>query len=189
MELMEEQKNHSILIVDDEAIIRGMLEIELEERRSEIAQTQEIETLLAAQLTEVARRKAEAEREAAQARIRMEQEIQATSIQRELQIREAEIAQLRSVLTLLGGRVVHGEGDFAPLAPALPPVMPDWSPVATFGGYHQAPTTKAKLADACGCTSGCAVHGHDHAAALDADVPVADARSFWGVFGCSCWAV
>ena len=104
-------------------------------------------------------------------------------------VAEGEIAQLRSVLTLLGGRVVHGEGDFAPLAPALPPVMPDWSPVATFGGYHQAPTTKAKLADACGCTSGCAVHGHDHAAALDADVPVADARSFWGVFGCGCWAI
>lgn len=73
------------------------LEIELEERRAEIAQTQEIEMLLATQLTEVARRKAEAEREAAQARIRMEQEIQSASIQRELAIREAEIAQLRAL--------------------------------------------------------------------------------------------
>jgi uncharacterized membrane protein YqiK len=73
------------------------LQIELEERRAEIAQTQEIETLLAAQLTDVARKKADAEREAAQARIRMEQEIQSTSIQRELQIREAEIAQLRAL--------------------------------------------------------------------------------------------
>ncbi|MFN4096650.1 MAG: amidohydrolase [Sphingomonas sp.] len=99
-------------------------------------------------------------------------------------VAESEIAQLRAVLTLLGGRVVHGEGDFAPLAPELPRAMPDWSPVATFGGYP-----KAKLADACGCASGCAVHGHDHAAALGADVPVADARSFWGVFGCGCWAV
>jgi len=99
-------------------------------------------------------------------------------------VAESEIAQLRAVLTLLGGRVVHGEGDFAPLAPELPRVLPDWSPVATFGGYP-----RAKLADACGCASGCAVHGHDHAAALGADVPVADARSFWGVFGCGCWAV
>lgn len=99
-------------------------------------------------------------------------------------VAESEIAQLRSVLTLLGGRVVHGEGDFASLAPELPRAMPDWSPVATFGGYP-----KAKLADACGCASGCAVHGHDHAAALGADLPVADARSFWGVFGCGCWAV
>ncbi len=99
-------------------------------------------------------------------------------------VAESEIAQLRAVLTLLGGRVVHGEGDFAPLAPELPRAMPDWSPVATFGGYP-----KAKLADACGCASGCAVHGHDHAAALGAELPVADARSFWGVLGCGCWAV
>lgn len=76
---------------------RRKLEIELEQRRAEIAQTQEIEMLLATQLTEVARRKAEAEREAAQARIRMEQEIQSANIARELAIREAEIAQLRAL--------------------------------------------------------------------------------------------
>ncbi|GGF74438.1 Uncharacterized membrane protein YqiK, contains Band7/PHB/SPFH domain [Mameliella alba] len=76
---------------------RRRMEIELEERRAEIAQGQEIETLLAAQLTEIARRKAEAEREAAQARIRMEQDIQSASIQRELSVREAEIAQLRAI--------------------------------------------------------------------------------------------
>ncbi len=66
------------------------LKIELEEREAEIAQQQEIETLLAAQLTEVARRKADAEREAAQARIRMEQEIRAADIDRE---RELELAE------------------------------------------------------------------------------------------------
>lgn len=76
---------------------RRKLEIELDERRAEIAQTQEIETLLAAQLTEVARRKAEAEREAAQARIRMEQEVQSAAIARELALREAEIAQARAL--------------------------------------------------------------------------------------------
>ncbi len=76
---------------------RRKLEIELEERRAEISQTQEVEMLLAAQLAEVARRKAEAEREAAYARIRMEQEIQAANIARELAVREAEIAQLRAL--------------------------------------------------------------------------------------------
>lgn len=76
---------------------RRKLEIDLEQRRSEIAQAQEIEMLLATQLTEVARRKAEAERDAAQARIRMEQEIQSANIARELAIKEAEIAQLRAV--------------------------------------------------------------------------------------------
>ena len=76
---------------------RRKLEIELEERRAEIAQTQEIETLLAAQLTEVARRKADAEREAAQARIKMEQDVQSAAIARELALREAEIKQARAI--------------------------------------------------------------------------------------------
>ncbi|MBL4813260.1 MAG: flotillin [Rhodobacteraceae bacterium] len=76
---------------------RRKLEIDLEERRAEIAQTQEIETLLAAQLIEVARHKAEAEREAAQARIHMEREIQSADISRERAIREAEIAQQSAV--------------------------------------------------------------------------------------------
>jgi hypothetical protein len=46
-----------------------------------------------------------------------------------------EIQDIESVLTLLGGRVVQGSGDFAEFAPELPPAMPDWSPVRTFGGY------------------------------------------------------
>ncbi|MFD0849345.1 amidohydrolase [Sphingosinicella xenopeptidilytica] len=104
-------------------------------------------------------------------------------------VTESEIVHLRAVLTMLGGKVVHGEGDFTPLAPALPKAMPDWSPVATFGGYYSAPETAKKLASACGCHSACTVHGHDHAAALGAAVPAADVQSFWGALGCGCWAV
>ncbi|BBE34326.1 amidohydrolase [Sphingosinicella microcystinivorans] len=104
-------------------------------------------------------------------------------------VAESEIVHLRAVLTMLGGKVVHGEGDFTPLAPALPKAMPDWSPVATFGGYHRAPETAKKLASACGCQSACTVHGHDHAAALGASVPASDVQSFWGALGCGCWAV
>ena len=102
---------------------------------------------------------------------------------------EDAIPHLRSVLTVLGGAVVHGEGDFAGLSPPLPPVLPDWSPVATFGGYHRSAEGRAKLANACGCSTACAVHGHDHAATLGADVPAADVQGFWGAFGCGCWAV
>jgi predicted amidohydrolase YtcJ len=100
-----------------------------------------------------------------------------------------EIVHIRSILTLLGGKVVHGEGDYRPLAPELPRPMPDWSPVATFGGYYQTPEAKQKLASACGCASSCGVHGHDHAAALGANVPAADVQTFWGSLGCGCWAV
>ena len=102
---------------------------------------------------------------------------------------ESEIAHIRSVLTILGGKVVHGNGDYAKLAPDLPRPMPDWSPVATFGGHWQSKETKQKLASACACHSSCSVHGHDHAAALGANTPAADPQSFWGALGCGCWAV
>ena len=102
---------------------------------------------------------------------------------------ESDIPHLRSVLTLLGGAVVYGEGDYAPLAPALPRPMPDWSPVATFGGYHRDPAADTKIAGACGCASACQVHGHHHAKALGGTVPAADVQTFWGSFGCGCWAV
>ena len=62
---------------------RKRLEIDLEERRAEIAQRQEIETLAAAQIAEVARRKAESERAATEAKIEMERGIQAAEVERE----------------------------------------------------------------------------------------------------------
>jgi len=51
------------------------------------------------------------------------------------------IKELVSVLTVVGGRVVHSDEPFAssrevPTAPSLPPVSPAWSPVAHFGGYQ-----------------------------------------------------
>lgn len=86
---------------------RRKLEIDLEQRRAEIAQTQEIEMLLATQLTEVARRKAEAERVAAEARIEMERAIQTASLTREQAIREAEIAQARALEIAEQERAIH----------------------------------------------------------------------------------
>jgi predicted amidohydrolase YtcJ len=50
-------------------------------------------------------------------------------------IPEAEIQQLESVLTIVGGNVVYATGPFAPLAPPPLPVSPDWSPVKHYGGY------------------------------------------------------
>ena len=102
---------------------------------------------------------------------------------------ESDIVHLRSVLTILGGKVVHGDGDYGHLAPKLPAPMPDWSPVATFGGYRKTEGTRSKLMLNCGCANNCAVHGHDHAAALGTQVPASDARTFWGALGCGCWAV
>ena len=51
-------------------------------------------------------------------------------------IPEDRIAALESVLTVTGGRIVHGAGDYASLAPALPKIELAWSPVAHYGGWQ-----------------------------------------------------
>ena len=109
---------------------------------------------------------------------------------------EDEIADMTSDLTMVGGKIVYGAGDFAKLDEnEVPPAMPDWSPVRTFGGYAawaEPETDKAlrrQAAASCGCASGCGVHGHDHATAWTKSLPIADLKSFWGALGCACWAV
>ena len=62
---------------------RKRLSIELDERRAEIAQQQEIETLSAAQVSEVAQRKADSELSVTRARIDLERSIQAAEVARE----------------------------------------------------------------------------------------------------------
>ena len=49
---------------------------------------------------------------------------------------EDEIKGIRSVLTVVDGRVVFGTGKYNNLAPTLSPVIPEWSPVKYFGGYY-----------------------------------------------------
>ncbi|HWT98405.1 MAG TPA: amidohydrolase [Terriglobales bacterium] len=108
---------------------------------------------------------------------------------------EHEIADITSDLTLVGGKVVYGRGDFAALDDTPPPpAMPDWSPVRRFGGYGAwaTPENQAlqrQAAQSCSCTSSCNLHGHDHATAWSSNLPVRDLKDFWGALGCACWAV
>src|SRR5271154_351180 len=78
-----------------------------------------------------------------------------------------EIADSASVLTVVGGKGVYGAGDFASFDQAeLPPAMPEWSPVRTFGGYGawgdqygaRNPVLDPKLAMSCSCANACGVH-------------------------------
>lgn len=103
-----------------------------------------------------------------------------------LRVDDAAIADITSVLTVVGGKVVHGEGDYAGLAPALPPAMPDWSPVNRFGGYHVGGTATGLATQAHRHSAACATHGHGHAARHA--VPTDDLHAFWGALGCSCFA-
>ncbi len=86
---------------------------------------------------------------------------------------EAErIRSIESVLTVVGGRIVHAAEEFAEYGPPPIPVLPDWSPVAQFGGAFRAKGERAqRVASAAGC---CGV-----AAPLGADA---------GFGPCSCWA-
>ncbi|HIV71688.1 MAG TPA: amidohydrolase [Candidatus Aquabacterium excrementipullorum] len=109
---------------------------------------------------------------------------------------ESEIIDTTSVLTVVGGKVVWGAGDFAAHdESAPPPAMPDWSPVRTFKGYgawgeaEGKPMQAAAMKLACACATACQVHGHDHAKSWAGDAPVSDFKSFWGALGCACWAV
>jgi len=98
---------------------------------------------------------------------------------------EERIKSIVSLLTVVGGEVVHGDGAYVKLAPALPPPSPDWSPVARYGGYYPASARKSIALQGCG-VAGCAVHGASAHGWL-ADTPASDAKAFWGAFGCSCW--
>jgi predicted amidohydrolase YtcJ len=106
---------------------------------------------------------------------------------------QEEIRNLVSVLTIVGGRIVHGSDEFSALSPPLPPAMPDWSPVNHFGGYFKPAAGAASLhtftQTACCCANHCLVHGHAHGRAYQNAAAADDQRGFWGALGCSCWAV
>ncbi|GJH43380.1 amidohydrolase [Pasteurella canis] len=114
---------------------------------------------------------------------------------------EDEISFLTSHLTVVGGRIVFGDGDFASLDEnPLPPAMPDWSPTRKFKGFAAwgdpegagknslSPIRQQTIAS-CGCASSCGLHGHDHAKAWGSSIPSSDLKSFFGALGCSCWMV
>jgi predicted amidohydrolase YtcJ len=61
-----------------------------------------------------------------------------------------DIPHIESVLTVVGGRIVHAAAEYEGLDEAIEPVRPEWSPVAHFGGYRATPRpslTGARQAD------------------------------------------
>ncbi|MTW09895.1 amidohydrolase family protein [Pseudoduganella eburnea] len=112
---------------------------------------------------------------------------------------EDEITFLTSHLTVVGGRIVFADGEFASLDDnPLPPAMPDWSPTRTYKGYgawgepgragkNSLQPVQRRSAAACGCGTSCGLHGHVHASAWGSQVPASDLKGFFGALGCSCW--
>ena len=108
---------------------------------------------------------------------------------------EEQIKGIESVLTVMGGKVVHAADEFTSHAPPALPVLPEWSPMKVFGGYG-APLDIRKAARA-GVpmqqhqhNTDCHNHGCSHAAhQLLAGVSAAHHRyaEFFGL-GCDCLA-
>jgi predicted amidohydrolase YtcJ len=91
------------------------------------------------------------------------------------------IKAITAVLTVVGGRVVHGDREFKDLAPPLPPAMPEWSPVRTYGGYQHGPSVSTRSAV-------CDLHGHRHTHVPHVSAWADDAGGLSGVLGCNCFA-
>ncbi len=60
-------------------------------------------------------------------------------------VAEEQIKRIESLLTVVGGKVVYGAGDFGKLAPPPLPTSPDWSPTKTYGGYHSSASSASSI--------------------------------------------
>ncbi|WP_288129196.1 amidohydrolase [Microbulbifer sp.] len=108
------------------------------------------------------------------------------------------IRRIVSELTVVGGEIVYAAGPFGKFDPPLPPASPDWSPVNSEptpgmrqSGMGAKAQTRQQSMRACndGCASACALHGHHHQIAWNSPIPTQNPRDFWGVLGCSCFAI
>jgi predicted amidohydrolase YtcJ len=90
-----------------------------------------------------------------------------------LTVPEDRISQLSSVLTMVGGKVVYGEGKYAALAPPALKVSPDWLPIGRYPGYAKSASIETG--------------GQLAAAGLSQSMPIVigeDGRSW--TLGCGC---
>ncbi len=92
-------------------------------------------------------------------------------------IPEEQIKHLESVLTVVGGRVVFGAGEFESLGPPPLPVSPDWSPVKSYGGYAH-PGVATAQPQQC---------GHVHTPGAKGHRWVLSESGLWSL-GCDCFA-
>ncbi|MER7719324.1 amidohydrolase [Streptomyces flaveolus] len=53
---------------------------------------------------------------------------------------DPEIPHIEALLTVVGGRIVYAAGEYEGIDEQMPPVTPEWSPVAHYGGYQAAPS-------------------------------------------------
>ena len=99
-----------------------------------------------------------------------------------------DIKYLSSHLTVVGGKVVYGDGDFREMAPPALKASPDWSPVKLFPGYVIERDIHEAYVSSSGCGCGCGCGGtHARQAPWVKRIPFGDENLFWDSLGCTCW--
>lgn len=100
-------------------------------------------------------------------------------------VHEDEIKNIYSVLTAVGGNIVHASDEFSHLNPPLPPISPDWSPIKYHGTYGQNKTIVTPVLHTFNCID---PHFQDDGHLAQRSFQGAQRGSFgWGM-GCYCWA-
>ena len=98
-------------------------------------------------------------------------------------IPDEQIKSLESVLTIVGGKVVYGAEDYGKLAPEPLPVNPEWSPVASYGGFSKYSTTMHVIPHSRCCSY---LHNHSHASTQKSRGAAAQDPFGWDG-GCACF--
>ncbi|MDR3491335.1 MAG: amidohydrolase [Gammaproteobacteria bacterium] len=88
-------------------------------------------------------------------------------------IPDEEIKNIYSVMTVLGGEIVHASDEFSSYNPDLPPVSPDWSPINYYGTYGGNKIIVDRQMHQLNCS-------------LNHDEHLHKPNNFFG--GCMCWA-
>jgi hypothetical protein len=96
-------------------------------------------------------------------------------------VTEDRIKGIESVLTVVGGKVVHAAGPFATFTPPPLPVSSDWSPVGVYGGYQRGASAAAHRLPARSHSRRHTLFHRLFGACRGGEEPL------WGT-GCGCWA-
>jgi predicted amidohydrolase YtcJ len=94
-------------------------------------------------------------------------------------VEEEGIKNISSMLTIVGGRIVHADGPFGPLAPPLPPASPDWSPARAYSNREGESTALANGPNAQNSLYPI------HRCTVD---QLSDSQGLWSASGCGCFA-
>lgn len=117
-----------------------------------------------------------------------------------LTIADEAIKEIESELTIVSGKIVYADGDFSPFSPPPIPILPDWSPTKSYGGFYRISKTASQKNFSTSsaqnsivntvhlCSGSCQVHAHDHNHARMSNIAINNYTAFWGALGCSCFA-